>query len=241
MKKLTQWLGVCAIATISAATLSGCSSTPDPATPMNTGGTSAGGASGTGGAAGGTQLIGAAAYTVLTAADAPAGATAAPGVWTSKGCVTCHGPNGEGVLIGTIALGPEIRHTPATYATWVVRHGRTGSGMVDFPTVPTDKKTDITDADLMSILTWLEGQPKPTTPQGLYKDFCGNCHGPNTASGGAVAVSIIGKKTTDITQKVRMGEGADPSMRAGYMPAETMMALSDAELAQISTYLMATP
>jgi mono/diheme cytochrome c family protein len=234
--KSTQWMGVCAIALSSAAALS-CSSPVDPG-PMNTAGTNAGGG---GGGGTGTQLTGAAAYTVLTGADAMPGAMAAPAAWGAKGCSTCHGANGEGVLIGTMPFGPEVRHTPATYATWVVRHGRTGSAMVAFPEVPAPMQTDITAADLTSILTWLASQPKPTTGQGLYKDFCGNCHGPNAATGGVVPVSIVAKKMTEITQRVRMGEGADPSMRNGYMPAEDAASLTDAELMLISQYLMATP
>lgn len=243
MMKSTQWMAVCAIATCSAAVLSGCGD-PAPAVnqPMNTAGTNAG----VGGAAGsssmGTQLTGPAAYTVLTGADAMAGATPAPAAWAAKGCSTCHGPNGEGVLLGATPFGPEVRHTPVTYATWVVRHGRPApSAMVDFPEVPTEKKTDISAADLTSILTWLGGQPKPTTGQGLYKDFCGNCHGPMNATGGAVPVNVIGKKNADILQRVRMGEGADPSMRNGYMPAEDAASLTDAEVTLISQYLMGVP
>jgi mono/diheme cytochrome c family protein len=206
---------------------------------MNTGGTNAGGGSGGGT---GTQLTGAAAYTVLTGADATPGAMAAPAAWGAKACSTCHGANGEGVLLGTTPFGPEIRHAPVTYATWVVRHGRPSpSPMVVFPETPMDKQIDITAADLTSILTWLGSQPKPTTGQGLYKDFCGNCHGPNAATGGAVPVSIVGKKAGDILQKVRAGEGTDPGMRNIYMPPEDAAALSDAEITLISQYLMATP
>lgn len=246
MMKSTQWLGVCAIAISSASALSGCSSDPEQPAPMNMAGTSTGGGAAVGGTGtgtgGGTQLTGPAAYTVLTGADAMAGTTPAPAAWSGKGCSTCHGPNGEGVLLGATPFGPEIRHTPTTYATWVVRHGRPApSAMVDFPETPTDKKTDISAADLTSILTWLAGQPKPVTGQGLYKDFCGNCHGPNAATGGVVPVNIVGKKASDILQRVRMGEGTDPSMRNSYMPAEDAASLSDNEVTLISQYLMAVP
>jgi len=247
MKKSTQWLGVCAIATCSAAILSGCGDpTPAANPPMNTAGTGAGGTAAGGGTGGGsttgTQLTGPAAYTVLTGADAMAGATPAPAAWAAKGCATCHGPNGEGVLLGTTPFGPEVRHTPTTYATWVVRHGRPApSAMVDFPETAMTGKTDINAADLTSILTWLAGQPKPMTGQGLYKDFCGNCHGPNAATGGAVPVGVIGKKKADVLQRIRVGEGADPAQRNGYMPAEDAAALSDAEVELISTYLMSVP
>ena len=138
-------------------------------------------------------------------------------------------------------IGPEIRHTPVTYATWVVRHGRPApSAMVAFPTVAPNATTlAISDPDLAAVLAWLDTQPKPATGVALYRDFCGNCHGPNVASGGAVPVSIIGKMATEITQKVRVGEGLDPSMRNGFMPPEDMMALTDPELVLIQGYLMA--
>ena len=236
MKKLTQLLGVFATGLISATTVSGCSSTPDAPATMSTAGTGGAGTAGSTGAGGGTQLTGTAAYTVLTNGEFMAGATPAPAGWTSGGCVTCHGANGEGTVIG-----PEIRHVPAAYATWVVRHGRPApSATVAFPMAPA-KPTDlaINDADLAAVITWLDGQPKPTTGVGLYRDFCGNCHGPMNASGGAVPISIIGKMATQITQKVRMGEGTDPAMRNGFMPPEDMTALTDAELGLIQAYLMA--
>ena len=73
MKKSTQWMGVCAIATCSAAVLSGCGDpTPAANPPMNTAGASTGGGGGTGGGTTGTILTGPAAYTVLTGADAMA-------------------------------------------------------------------------------------------------------------------------------------------------------------------------
>jgi mono/diheme cytochrome c family protein len=242
MKKLTQFVGVFATGLISAATLAGCASTPDASTPMTTagaGGTGgAGGAGGTGGATG-TQLIGMAAYTIFTGADAAANPNPAPAAWASSTCSTCHGPNGEGTIIA-----PEVRHTPIDYAKWVVRFGRPSpSAMIAFPVTSADplKMPAISDADLGLVLTWLAGMPRPTTGEGLYKDFCGNCHGPKFATGGAVPVNVIGKMATEYIQKVRMGEGLDPAMRNGYMPKEDVAALTDAELALIQTYLMAKP
>lgn len=239
MKKLTQLLGVFATVVISATTVSGCSSTPDAPVTMSTAGTGGAGTAGSTGAGGGTQLTGAAAYTLLKGADATPSAMPAPAGWMSGQCYVCHGANGEGVM----GIGPEIRHVPATYAQWVVRHGRPAPGgmlMIAFPMAPA-KAGDlaINDADLAAVVAWLDAQPKPTTGVGLYQDFCGNCHGPTSASGGIVPVSIIGKMATQITQKVRMGEGTDPAMRNGFMPPEDMTALTDAELALIQTYLMA--
>ncbi len=243
MKKLTQLLGVFATGLISAAPLAGCSSTPDdtgtPMTTAGTGGTGAAGAAGATAAGGGTQLMGSAAYTILTGADAAPSATAAPAAWASATCSTCHGANGEGTIIA-----PEVRHTPSDYAHYVVRNGRPlPSAMIAFPAMSADpaKMPAISDLDLASVLTWLAGMPRPTTGEGLYKDFCGNCHGPKVATGGAVPVNVIGKMATEYVQKVRMGEGLDPSMRNGYMPKEDVVALTDAELALIQTYLMAKP
>jgi mono/diheme cytochrome c family protein len=223
--------------------VAGCSA-EDPATPAGTAGTSTGtGGSGAGtgggatGGAKGVQLTGAAAYTILSGADATANATAAPAAWVGKGCNACHGANGE----GTAQIGPEIRHTVPTYATYVVRNGRAPFIMAAFPEQPATGKTDISAADLTSILTWLGGAPKPTTPEGLYKDFCGNCHGPKMATGGAVPVGITGKKQAEVIQKVRMGVGTDPAMRNNFMPIIDATALSDAELMQIMTFIGATP
>jgi mono/diheme cytochrome c family protein len=193
----------------------------------------------------GTQLNGPAAYTVLTGADATAGTTPAPAAWPAKGpCLTCHGPAGAGVQLiagdPTTILGPEVRHTPVTYATWVIRHGgRTGSGMVAFAEAPAAGQSDLSPTELTEIVTWLGAQPKPTTGDGLYRDFCGNCHGPVTPSGGAVPVSIIGLPAATISQNVRMGVGTDPAMRNDYMPAYDVAALTDAELGLIQTFLMA--
>src|SRR6185369_3888245 len=111
-------------------------------------------------------------YTALTGADASPSTGTTPAKWNL--CSVCHGTNGQGVA----GLGPEIRHINPTYANWVVRNGR--GGMAKYST------TDYTDTELTEILTWLGAMPKPTTADGLYKDFCGTCHGPMNPTGGAV-------------------------------------------------------
>lgn len=244
MKKSSHWVGVFAMGICSASVVAGCSA-EDPATPptgtagtsTGTGGSGGGSAGGATGGAKGVQLTGAAAYTILSGADAAANPTAAPAAWMGKGCNACHGANGE----GTAQIGPEIRHAPASYATYVVRNGRAPFIMAAFPEAPAMGKTDVSAADLTSILTWLGSMPKPTTPEGLYKDFCGNCHGPKMATGGAVPVGITGKKQAEVIQKVRMGVGTDPAMRNSYMPIIDAAALSDAELGSIMTFIGATP
>jgi len=241
MKKSTQWIGVCAIAISSVATLSGCSSDPDPGTPMNTAGTgtgtagtgagTAGSNTGTGGMTG-VQLQSPNYHVVLKGADITAGMPA-PAAYTAPAtsCVTCHGPNGEGTVVG-----PEIRFTPKEYAVAVVRNGRKtpngmASGMVAFPT------TTLSDADLDSINTWQNSFAKPTTGQGLYLSMCGNCHGPSTPTGGSAPISIQGKSKADVSMYVRNGNGTDFSMRATYMPKFDTTLLTEADLALIETYL----
>src|SRR6478752_7112019 len=178
--KRAYWVGFVATGLITISALSGCSGDADHGNPSATAGTGAGTTGGTGGSTGtgakpGTMLTPANSYTVLSDADAPAATTAAPAKWGTY-CGLCHGPNAQGIS----GLGTELRHVDATMATWVVRNGR--NAMSKYST------TDVSDAELTEILTWLNALPKPTTPTGLYRDFCGTCHGPTTPSGGAVAI-----------------------------------------------------
>jgi len=185
----------------------------------------------------GVQVQPPSSYIILSATDAVAGPTPAPAVWTSATCATCHGSVGQGVNL----LAPEVRHLPATYAQYVVRHGRLfngmQTGMVAYPTTSADPLVPaISDADLTTVITWLDQQPRPTTGQGLFLDFCGNCHGRDGA-GGIQPVKVTGETIATVNQKVRVGEGMDPSMRNAFMPAEAASALSDAELALIEQFI----
>lgn len=239
MKKLTQWMGVCAIAISSAAALSGCSSDPDPGTgtPMNTAGTGTGGTgagtagTGTGGMTG-TQLQSPFYFVKLSGADAAPAPMAAPPAYANNACASCHGPNAEGVM----SVGPEIRFTPKAYAVAVVRNGRktpanAASNMLAFP------MSSISDADLDAINTWQNSFTKPTTGQGLYLAMCGNCHGPTTPTGGSAPISIQGKSKVDVAMYVRNGNGTDVAMRTSYMPAFDTTLLSETELGLIETFL----
>ena len=162
----------------------------------------------------------------MLSGDAALPGAASPTAYTA--CAPCHGPVGQGVA----ALGPEIRHPPALYSTWVVRNGRANTGMLAFPTAT------LPDAQLSEIQSWLNALPKPTTGHELYVDYCGNCHGP-TGEGGALSTGVTFKLKDALTMLVRTGQSPDPSMRFTYMPAETPTDLSDAELSLIATYLSA--
>ncbi|RYZ03435.1 MAG: c-type cytochrome [Myxococcales bacterium] len=254
MKKM-HWLGVIATSLITASTLAGCSG--DDAPPVSAGGTGSGagpatagtgtsgsgtagtgtggtGAGGTGSSNVGVQLTGPAAYTLLTAAEAPAGA-AAPAGYTAAttSCATCHGANGQGVDF----LAPEIRHTPADFFKGVVRAGRkdhTGAptGMTSFGM---DK---ITDADLDAVSAWLIGLPKPTTGEGLYHSMCANCHGPKMPTGGGSPIKIQGASIANVDKFVRMGgSGTDVNDRLKYMPKYDTTLLTEEELGKIKMFI----
>ena len=244
MKKSTHVAGVIAIGIVSVTAFSGCSSTPDP---MNTGGAPSTGGTGTAGTVGtagtgggpqlGVQVQPPGSYILLSATDAVAGPTPAPAAWASAGCNVCHGTVGQGVM----SLAPEIRHVPAAYAQQVVRKGRffngVQTGMVAFPMTSADPTVlPITDADLTAVISWLDGQPKPTTGQGLFLDFCGNCHGKD-GTGGIQPVKVTGETIVAVNQKVRVGEGMDITMRNAFMPPEDATALTDAELALIEQFI----
>jgi mono/diheme cytochrome c family protein len=146
-------------------------------------------------------------------------------------CAVCHGPTGEGT-----ALGYEIRHPVRPYAAWVVRHGRTGG---EFPgsAMLAYGATVVSDGQLSSIFDYLDAFPQPTDGQGLYLDYCRNCHGTD-ARGGVTGVDISDKEYNDALEKVRVGEGGtDYGSRDMYMPAFPASRLSDADVRAIADYI----
>lgn len=146
-------------------------------------------------------------------------------------CATCHGPTGEGT-----ALGYEIRHPVRDYATWVVRHGRSGG---EFPgsAMPPYGAAGVSDAQLSSIFDYLGSFPQPSDGRGLYLDYCRNCHGKD-ARGGVTGVDISDKGYQDALEKIRQGEGGtDYANRAEYMPAFPASTLSDDEVEAITDYI----
>lgn len=149
-------------------------------------------------------------------------------------CASCHGDSGEGT-----GAGPQIQSPVRGYATYVIRNGRGREmGYADAMT-PWDQ-TLLTDAQLAQILDMLSAAPKPTTGEGLYTRFCGNCHGAN-AQGGRVGKDITGE-TDEIGEAVREGHHVgDYSDREEYMPAWSANEITTAELAQIRAYLETLP
>jgi mono/diheme cytochrome c family protein len=173
----------------------------------------------------GVQLKGAAAYTILSGDSAQLSTTPAPPAYETN-CIICHANAGQGIE----HLAPEIRHASAAYMSWVVRNGRPETTMLPFPA------TTISDADVSAIQAWLAGLPKPQSGAELYRDFCGNCHGP-MGGGGSVPVKVTGFATAALVERVRDGAGLDPSQRGMHMPYTNSADLSDAELGLIATFL----
>jgi mono/diheme cytochrome c family protein len=225
--KSTQWLGVIATGLVSLIGLSGCSGDPAAEEDEPSGPT-------------GTRIEGTPAYTVLSGDAATPGAAAAPAPYGTI-CTSCHQPNAQGFT----SIAPEIRHTPAAYARWIVRQGRIDykgmpTGMTPYPPTTTDpmKMPAVTDAELDAIIAWSNGLPKPTSAAGMYQDFCGNCHGPVNPTGGAVPYKIQGLPKATVDAAVRNGFAVnDPSKRDEYMPAFDTTLLTDADLTLIRQYI----
>jgi mono/diheme cytochrome c family protein len=151
-----------------------------------------------------------------------------------ENCAQCHGTGGAGG-----AKGPQILNPVNAYATYVVRNGRgIEMGFADeMPMVPTYQ---ISDADLQAILTMLGEATKPTTGEGLYVRFCGNCHGAD-AWGGRVGKGLT-DELDELREAVRDGHGGSRfGERDEYMPAWTSSALANPDIALIEAYLPSLP
>jgi mono/diheme cytochrome c family protein len=145
-------------------------------------------------------------------------------------CSGCHGVQGAGME----TYGPETQHPVHDYSLWVVRNGLPGEGYRD-PMEPLEASV-LSDAALESIFDWLDEPPQPTTGEGLYLDYCGNCHGAD-GKGGPTMRPIL-QELAEIEPLVRQGAHlGEFAMRREYMPAWNTMQLSDAEVDLIYAYV----
>ncbi len=154
----------------------------------------------------------------------------APGSYLT--CSVCHGQGGEGVA----GLGPEIRHVPDGYFQYVARNGRDANPDVALPMAGIPESS-VSDSGLTEINAWLNSQTKPTTGQGLFADYCANCHG---VDGAGVAGKDVKMLVANIPTIVRAG--ANPGLyenAAEYMPSWTAEELTDAEVQLIVDYITA--
>ncbi len=146
-------------------------------------------------------------------------------------CTACHGPEAEGTNIAY-----EIRHPHDDFARWIVRNGRTS---VEFENqvMPSFSAQAITDSELDRIIEYLDSFAQPATPEGLYLDYCRNCHGAD-AEGGVVGKPLMNSPLSDFIENTRQGRGGtDYGSRALFMPSRSEDELSDAEIQAIFDYV----
>lgn len=145
-------------------------------------------------------------------------------------CVVCHGPEGAGTVNG-----PEIQHPVIDFSTWVIRNGRMHPMYKEL--MPKFVSAVLPDDQLQGIFAFLAKPPKPTTGEGLYKDYCQNCHGAD-AKGGVTMRPIDAQPMTSYTSHCRAGTHlGDFGNRREYMPKWTATELTDAELRLIFMYV----
>lgn len=159
---------------------------------------------------------------------------APPGEAFLANCASCHGEGGEGT-----GAAPQIQNPVRGYATYVIRNGR-GREMGYVDAMTAFDRAILDDAALTEILDMLASAPKPTTGDGLYTRFCGNCHGAS-AQGGRVGKDIT-REHDELAEAVREGHHTGAyGDRTEYMPAWSRTEISDAELALIGGYLATLP
>ncbi len=148
-------------------------------------------------------------------------------------CARCHGDSGEGVD----EKGPAIEHPVREFGEYLVRNGRSHEDyMEDMPAM--DENVVSTEL-LNEIWDYLDEPEKPTDGEGLYVDYCKNCHGddgnavPNHGIGGAMKATA-----SEYIMNARRGHhGGEFDNRGGYMPAYDEQTLSDDELTLIAEYV----
>lgn len=152
-------------------------------------------------------------------------------------CAPCHGNEGQGT-----ALGYALQHPVRDYSTWVVRNGRpTGNPELPGSVMTAYAVGTPSDATLEEIWDYLDDFPQPTTGEGLYLDYCRNCHGED-ALGGVTGVSLREPEALlEIFEQVREGEGEDVGYgtRTESMPRFDETRLSDAEIQLIADHVAA--
>ena len=146
-------------------------------------------------------------------------------------CAACHGPEGEGGV-----LGYEIRHHTPEHFEWVLRNGRPGVEFEDSVMNPYPEAA-ISAESATRILDYLGSLPQPETGEALYLDYCGNCHGP-TGTGGVSGKEITDKGFDDVSEKVRDGINlGDVGAQDMYMPPYDTDLVSDEELQLIVDFV----
>ena len=143
-------------------------------------------------------------------------------------CVGCHGEQGAGTANG----GYQLRYDDDPYSEFWTRNGR-ATTIYDDP-MPAYPVETISNQQLDEMFVYLNSAPKPTSGQGLYNQYCANCHGLD-GSGGPSRKGIRGEGETD---KVRNGDGGtNYANRTNYMTGWNTTQLTDAEVQMINAYV----
>jgi len=146
-------------------------------------------------------------------------------------CASCHGAAGEGT-----DKGYELQHPVRRYGRFVVRNGRPGLEFFMSEMSAYDSSL-LTAEQLEEIWDFLSDVPQPSSGEGLFMDYCANCHG-SRGSGGVVDEDLDEETFADLVENVREGNGDDDyAARDMYMPSWTNAELSDAEIRLIADYL----
>jgi mono/diheme cytochrome c family protein len=162
--------------------------------------------------------------------------TLAPALSTLSGpevydrlCVGCHGDVGAGID----TKGMQLRYDDDAFSAYWVRAGR-GTNAFDSP-MPAYPASMISNQQLDEMFTWIRSEPHPTDGEGLFNQYCANCHGAD-GRGGSSGESIRGSGafTGVVRQGKNRADGYD--RRRSYMSAWTSAQISDAEIQLISAY-----
>jgi mono/diheme cytochrome c family protein len=136
------------------------------------------------------------------------------------------------------SIAPSIQEPVRDYATFVIRTGRDEEFYSS--TMPAFAESELSNAELEAILTFLHMPPRPTDGEGLYGRFCGNCHGKD-ALGGRVEKNLlkeVKEGAGEFSEEVREGHGGSHfGQRFSYMPSWVASDLSDPEVSKIVDYL----
>ena len=150
-------------------------------------------------------------------------------------CSGCHGADAMGTT-----LAYELRHVDREYAHWVVRNGRAG-GEFDPNAMPAFTEDALSPDQLDAIVDHLDTFPQPTTGEGLFLDYCANCHGADARTG-PVQVDMLAEITDEpgkALEAVREGEGdANIGARHEFMPSVSADRLSNVQVQAIVDYVL---
>jgi mono/diheme cytochrome c family protein len=148
----------------------------------------------------------------------------------------CHGELGEGASLMGVKTGSDIMHPVRDFSEWVVRNGLPGSGYKG----PMERweQAVLSDSDLELIFDYLDTPPQSTTGQGLFTDYCANCHGAD-GKGGPTTRDLTGDEALSLLEdRVRNGSHVtEYDNRIEFMPVFDPSVLSDAEMLLIRDYV----